>query len=709
MSALTKEDGNALWDHYRRLSDRAERSIKRYKLSVESSNVNRSRMRETRRKLRKALDMLDSARRTVKTAIKSELKQQLGARKRLQQAADKSQEVADEATERVRAAKKKWSEAKKARAHAAALHHAAKVALQTEPSSSERLARKSETKQAKRANAAYQTALTELRTAKDQMKSALKEATERDAERAQSTREARRNQERLADIRDLERREPRLVSLSTTHCDSPQDCPTLPNTRCLYSGKKRALRCSNGCDEGANKLCRSKGVSFGCRAKVREEDGDGLPFKCVDVCAGSSPLCAGERENTECYADDATHPAVAKCRNPCLIVNGPAEKQCRSQGDVFGCRPKAPNTVGDALPFMCVNLCWQNLSLCEAPGTTLTDCYADHATLPAVAKCRNPCLTIASSERCHSFGDQYACVPKLRDRTQDWTTSKCANLCMRDITLCARERENTECYVDRATLPEVAKCRNPCLTVSNGSPSKQCRSKGDAFACVPRGQVGNPDGTRFSCVDLCAGNLALCAGEGENRTECYADHTTYPAVTKCRNPCISAANEEQCRSKGDTVACRTKPHNEGGDGLPFTCVDLCAENPIPCASERVNSECYADRTTLPAVLKCRNPCYTVARGSPDEQCRLTGDSFVCYPKPRDEGGDGKNFKCLDLCPPAYCAYSGDNTECVAVREKPGTVTCRNPCNYWSVTRHCRIKHNKKTCKSITTRPFFECV
>ena len=161
-------------------------------------------MRKTRRKLRKALDMLDSARRMVKTAIKSQLKQQLGARRRLQQAADKAQEVANEVTERARAEKKKWLEAKKARAHASALYHAAKVALQTEPSSSERLAKKSETKQAaKRANAAYQTARTDLRTVKDQMKSALKEAAERDAERAQNTREARRNVDRLADIRTV--------------------------------------------------------------------------------------------------------------------------------------------------------------------------------------------------------------------------------------------------------------------------------------------------------------------------------------------------------------------------------------------------------------------------------------------------------------------------------------------------------------------------
>ena len=201
-----KEDENALWDHYSRLSDRAKRSIARYKLAVESSN--RSHMRKTRRKLRKALDMLDSARRMVKTAIKSQLKQQFGVERRLHKAADKAHEVADEVTERARAEKKKWLEAKKARAHASALYHAAKVALQTEPSSSERLAKKSETKQAaKRANAAYQTALTELRTVEDQMKSALKEVAERDAERAQNTREARRNRDRLADIRGVERRE----------------------------------------------------------------------------------------------------------------------------------------------------------------------------------------------------------------------------------------------------------------------------------------------------------------------------------------------------------------------------------------------------------------------------------------------------------------------------------------------------------------------
>ncbi len=211
VSALTKEDENALWNRYRRLTDRVERSIRRYKLAVESSN--RSRMRETRRKLRTALDMLDSVRRMVKTAIESELKQQLGARRKLQQAADKSQEVANEVTEKARAAKKKWLEAKKARALAAALYHAANVALQTEPLSSERLAKKSETKQAaKRANAAYQTALTELRAVKDQLKSALKEATARDVERAQNVRDARRNQDRLADIRDLEGREPEDTS-----------------------------------------------------------------------------------------------------------------------------------------------------------------------------------------------------------------------------------------------------------------------------------------------------------------------------------------------------------------------------------------------------------------------------------------------------------------------------------------------------------------
>ena len=211
VSALTREDENGMWDRYRRLSDRVERSIKRYKLAVESSN--RPRMRETRRQLRKALDTLDSVRRMVKTAIKSELRKQLGARRKLQKAADKAQEAANEVMEKARTAKKKWLEAKKARAHAAALYHAANVALQTDPSSSERLAKKSETKQAaKRANAAYQTALTELRTVKDQMRSALKEAVERGAERGQNTREARRNQDRLADIRDREGHEPENTS-----------------------------------------------------------------------------------------------------------------------------------------------------------------------------------------------------------------------------------------------------------------------------------------------------------------------------------------------------------------------------------------------------------------------------------------------------------------------------------------------------------------
>ncbi len=415
VSAPTKEDGNALWDHYGRLSDRMERSIKRYKLAVESSN--RSRMRETRRKLRKALDMLDSVRRTLKTTIKSELKQQLGARRRLQQAADKAREVANEVTERARAAKKKWLEAKKARANAAALYHAAKVALQTEPSSSEHLSKKSETKQAaKRANAAYQTALTDLRTVRGKMKSALKEATKRETERAWNTREARRNQERLADIRK--------VSSSTTEthdqCDGPQDCPTLPNTRCIYTAKYHILKCENGC---SNEPCRSKGAAFECRAKVREEGGDGLPYECVDVCAANGHPCAGEQLNTECYADNATHPTVAKCRNPCLPNSGTGFQMCHSyvDGDKFACLPKQPygdDTHYQGLPFKCTNQCPCSKTKCDEVGTDLSECYVDHYAQPvAEMSCRNPCLSMgrnSASQQCLSIGPSFGCRPRSR-------------------------------------------------------------------------------------------------------------------------------------------------------------------------------------------------------------------------------------------------------------------------------------------------------
>ncbi len=203
----------------------------------------------------------------------------------------------------------------------------------------------------------------------------------------------------------------------------------------------------------------------------------------------------------------------------------------------------------------------------------------------------------------------------------------------------------------------------------------------------------------FKCVGLCDGNP--CAGELEN-TECYVDHPhDQPVESKCRNPCLSGT--DPCRSKGDSFACRPKAQGEGGDELPYKCVDLCAEK--PCAHEVENTICHVDHDVQPAVVTCRNYCY----GPPTEKCRAMGDKFACRPKLRDERGFGLPYKCVDLCAeqPNLCALGGDlyyhDKLCYADHTAQHPVAqCRSICTL----KRCRDRAT--FCVPRTTKPYYFC-
>ena len=295
----------------------------------------------------------------------------------------------------------------------------------------------------------------------------------------------------------------RLASLRTTaasDCESADECRTLPNTGCLYNPQKHILQCVNGCDETAIKQCQSMGDSFGCRQKVREEGGDGLPYKCVDVCAENLKLC-----------------------------------------DNVASLPK-------------------------------TECYADHTTLPTVAKCRDPCRDMSNAGQCESVGDQYACIPTVRAMNPDRKLFTCLNLCsVNRNTACVDERENTECYVDYTTLPSATKCRNPCLSTGKGSADEQCQSMGGRFVCRPKSTKEGGDGLPFKCVDACADFPTKCVDPNRRYvqapTECYVDRAALPEVKLlCRNACTKEKNDMCWRQGRACKSTDTPPYFMCGYG-----------------------------------------------------------------------------------------------------------------------------------------------
>ncbi len=199
---------------------------------------------------------------------------------------------------------------------------------------------------------------------------------------------------------------------ASDECNDPHTCSTLPDTRWTmakgHNGHDVA-QCSDGCDESAIEHCQSmlgwaRTNSLVCHPKVRDEGGDGLPYKCVDLCAEKP--CAGEVENTVCYVDHAAQPAVAKCRSHC---DGPPTKECRSKGDSWVCRPK---TGGAGPSYTCVDLCQQHAAICEKEETN-TQCYVDHAAQPrAVAGCRNICTTGIKCRWDLDYYEGSACRPQ---------------------------------------------------------------------------------------------------------------------------------------------------------------------------------------------------------------------------------------------------------------------------------------------------------